>query len=85
MHLWTLIFEQIIYSMNVSDINECSTNNGNCSDGCQNLKGTYMCTCPTGYEIKSSDKYNCQGMSPPPPPRCIIVFRVTTNWTPLPF
>lgn len=43
-----------------TDINECLVNNGGCSNGCQNLDATYICTCPIGYELDSTKK-NCVG------------------------
>ena len=42
------------------DINECLINNGGCSHNCINLYATYICTCPTGYELDSRGK-NCLG------------------------
>ena len=35
------------------DINECSTNNGGCSQVCTNTVGSFVCTCNTGYELVS--------------------------------
>ena len=46
--------------MFTSDIDECLDNNGGCSDGCQNLVGKYICTCPAGYQLDASKK-NCVG------------------------
>ena len=34
--------------------------NGGCSHNCINLDGTYICSCPTGYELDSTRK-NCVG------------------------
>ena len=44
----------------VSDINECSTNNGNCSQICTNTNGSYVCSCSPGY-LLSGDKMTCNG------------------------
>ena len=42
-------------------MNECSTNNGGCSDNCTNTLGSYSCSCTvTGYTL-SDDKHNCTG------------------------
>ena len=42
------------------DINECATNNGNCSQYCTNTAGSYLCTCVAGY-ILNSDNRTCIG------------------------
>ncbi|XP_067687043.1 uncharacterized protein [Haliotis asinina] len=31
------------------DVNECDTNNGNCTYVCNNSPGSYFCSCPLGY------------------------------------
>ena len=50
----------IHHSLHV-DINECSTNNGGCSDNCTNTLGSYLCSCTvTGYTL-NDDKHNCTG------------------------
>ena len=36
-----------------ADINECLVNNGGCIDVCNNLDGSYQCTCDIGYEFES--------------------------------
>ena len=43
------------------DINECYSNNGDCSQTCENNKGSYECGCKSGYEL-NSDKTSCDGM-----------------------
>ena len=43
-----------------TDINKCMVNNGGCSHYCKNWGSSYVCTCPAGYEVDSSDK-NCIG------------------------
>ena len=42
------------------DINECSTNNGGCSQKCSNTDGSYYCSCSEGYRLKS-DAFSCEG------------------------
>ena len=44
----------------VSDINECEGGAYNCSSNavCMNTKGSYNCTCKSGYE---GDGNNCTG------------------------
>lgn len=45
------------------DVNECLENNGGCEDVCNNMNGSYTCSCQeTGYSL-SSDKHNCSGMT----------------------
>ena len=36
-----------------SDTNECSNNNGGCSDICTNTEGSFICGCPSGFELNS--------------------------------
>ena len=43
-----------------TDINKCLVSNGGCSHYCKNWGSSYVCTCPAGYEVDSSDK-NCIG------------------------
>ena len=42
------------------DINECHQNNGGCSDFCDNIIGSYYCSCGTGYLLDAA-KHNCTG------------------------
>ena len=44
-----------------SDIDECLVWNSNkCGDSCENLNGTYRCTCGPGLTL-SSDQKTCEG------------------------
>jgi len=47
-------------SSTIVDIDECAVNNGNCSQNatCNNVLGSYECTCMTGF---SGDGFNCTG------------------------
>uniref|UniRef100_T1IZH1 Sushi, von Willebrand factor type A, EGF and pentraxin domain-containing protein 1 n=1 Tax=Strigamia maritima TaxID=126957 RepID=T1IZH1_STRMM len=38
------------------DINECFTNNGNCSHECHNTLGSYYCTCPSDFYMSDDNK-----------------------------
>ena len=42
------------------DVNECATNNGNCSQICTNTIGSYACLCLTGYKLNIDNK-TCAG------------------------
>ena len=43
-----------------TDIDECATNNGGCSQNCSNNVGTFNCSCNTGYTL-FSDGITCNG------------------------
>ncbi len=38
------------------DINECKTNNGNCSDICTNKVGSFECSCNEGFKLEADNK-----------------------------
>ena len=43
----------------VTDIDECASGNGNCSQICDNTEGSFQCSCGVGYEQEST--FNCKG------------------------
>jgi hypothetical protein len=45
--------------INFQDINECTTNNGGCSNNCTNTIGSYFCSCPLGFQLQS-DQRTCK-------------------------
>ena len=47
--------------MMYSDINECQTDNGGCTQTCDNTDGSYQCSCWDGYEL-TEDGHTCTGM-----------------------
>ena len=49
-----------IYFCITTDINECLSNNGNCSQSCTNTNGSYFCLCQTGY-MTADDNMTCKG------------------------
>ena len=44
----------------ISDINECLSNNGNCSQTCTNTNRSYICSCRLGYAIDANN-HSCNG------------------------
>eukprot|EP00058_Branchiostoma_floridae_P023950 XP_002609440.1 hypothetical protein BRAFLDRAFT_93487 [Branchiostoma floridae] len=45
------------------DVNECATP-GSCSQGCDNTKGSYRCSCRDGYYMELGTKCKAQGPNP---------------------
>ena len=43
------------------DVDECLTNNGGCTQTCDNIAGSYQCSCWDGYEL-GNDTHTCTGM-----------------------
>ena len=66
--IWTNITAQVQYAnfiivqYNAADINECTSNNGNCEHICINTNGSYSCSCYNGYSLDMNRK-NCTGKS----------------------
>ena len=52
--------KQFIHLLLIADINECSKGTHECSNGCTNTVGSYLCYCPTGYELDAGLK-TCVG------------------------
>ncbi len=46
----------------IADDDECSKNNGGCSDVCENEAGGFSCSCPLGL-VLGSDGRTCTGAS----------------------
>jgi len=42
-----------------ADVDECAVNNGGCQHSCQNLFGSFMCTCPAGQRL-AADRTTCK-------------------------
>ena len=44
----------------LTEINECSTNNGGCDHDCNNTDGSFVCSCDSGYQL-DNNSLNCSG------------------------
>ena len=44
----------------LTDVNECTTENGGCHDQCCNTIGSYHCKCPAGQKLEEDGK-SCGG------------------------
>ena len=42
------------------DVDECLTDNGGCTQTCNNIDGSYQCSCWDGYQL-DSDNHTCTG------------------------
>ena len=42
------------------DVDECKKTNGGCQHTCENIVGSFKCSCKDGYDL-SSDKKSCSG------------------------
>ena len=51
------------------DVNECALLNGQCTQTCTNIPGSFVCSCDQGYFL-SSDRLTCNGE-----------FSTLTNWS----
>ncbi|KAJ7336047.1 hypothetical protein OS493_013422 [Desmophyllum pertusum] len=45
-----------------SYINECDRGNNRCSHGCVNTQGSYICTCPNGFQL-SHNQHTCHDIN----------------------
>ena len=49
-----------LLSIIATDINECSEGTSGCSQICENLRGSYNCSCFSGYNLQTNG-HTCQG------------------------
>lgn len=42
----------------VLDVDECVESNGSCLDACENVEGSYVCSCSVGYTL-AADLRSC--------------------------
>lgn len=54
MHLSVLF--SVFCHVFIIDIDECEIEEGNCSHGCHNTLGSFVCVCNTAYELGSDGK-----------------------------
>ena len=48
-----------LFTLSQIDIDECSVNNGGCNQKCDNIKGSYKCSCTIpGYQL-DTDGHTC--------------------------
>ena len=56
----------MFHAITITDINECATNQHNCSDrmhmDCKNTMGGYECRCKEGYNFSMGFEEECQGI-----------------------
>jgi len=45
---------------NISDVDECETREHGCEQTCNNLPGSYNCSCVTGFML-NNDNRTCSG------------------------
>ena len=50
----------IFMNVDLTDLNECLTENGGCRQTCTNTVGSYVCSCNEGFTL-ASDRRNCTG------------------------
>ena len=57
--LRTLYSNEVVWFFH-SDIDECERGLAGCDHNCNNIVGSYFCTCMDGYELES-DNHTCTG------------------------
>ena len=50
----------IVDGRNCTDIDECALNRDGCAQNCQNIIGSYVCSCNVGYRL-NADRHTCGG------------------------
>ena len=58
--VYCVLNNYIIILFIITDINECASYNGGCSQTCSNTPGSYSCSCNSGY-VLNIDGHNCTG------------------------
>ena len=57
----SVFFDNFVYYVYFSDINECMENNGGCEQICNNSQGNVSCSCGEGY-VLSENQLTCTGV-----------------------
>ena len=60
MHYTGEIATSCVWNCQISDVDECSIEENNCQQLCNNLPGTYNCSCYTGFML-NNDNITCSG------------------------
>ena len=55
--MWS--FELTMCFLNITDIDECQRENGECQQICHNELGSRSCSCNEGYYLDSTDNTSC--------------------------
>ena len=58
MHICTYL--SIPLHVCISDIDECADDNGGCQQVCNNVPGSYTCSCNDGFQL-DEDEHSCRG------------------------
>ncbi len=48
------------YYFDITDLDECDSQNGGCDQICTNNNGSFLCSCSTGYTL-ADDDLSCEG------------------------
>lgn len=59
--IYIYMFCMCMYIYDISDVNECASNNGGCTHACVNSDGSYLCECNQGYQLDSTNQSACVG------------------------
>ena len=49
-----------VYIFLLTDIDECATDQNNCTHNCSDTIGSYICSCTQGYAL-AADGFHCDG------------------------
>ena len=55
-----MLEQTLIHLLLFQDVDECTTNNGGCDQMCNNIIGSFLCNCMTGYQLDRNG-LDCNG------------------------